>query len=725
MYRWKQAGRGIEIIRCDNAGENEKLQERAGSADWKLDIEFEYTVQDTPQQNHLAELGFATLYNKGRAMLIAAKVPQNLQYKLSAECFKTATLLDGLMAIKFGGKIQSRYEHWCGKNPDFSKYLRPWGEAGTVKLKGKRSNKLSNQGKLCVMVGYATDHPGNTYRMWNPVSNGVHVTRDVIWHKKMYFEMEPVAKAEEESDSDSDDDAEEDNPNASNYHGVLEAGENEDSDSEDEEEDSDEEDDEDGEKEPLKSGRVPRPPERLTYDESGSQGDKTLEFANQAIENGYYEIKLTKAEENYYSKMADMREIACSGLDMKIEDPEVACVGAALGGGFANTNELKVLKYKEAMAGPDKEKWEEAVHQEYLKMEKHQVFQPVPKKDLPDGAKVLTSTWAMKKKANGTFRARINGRGYEQVDGEHYNEADISAPVVNEITIRIILILMILGSWTGTLVDVIGAFLNGRFGSEERVYMEVPEGFEKYYGSGVVLFLLRTIYGLKNSAMAYWKETLMAFKSMKFQRSKADPCLQYKWTDKGLVLWVTWVDDCLCVGPDEAVAESKKQLESRFDVDDLGPVQEYVGCKIDYDRQERAIKITQPVLLQSFEDEFELSDGQFPNTPAVPGEVLRSVEERNQVDGKLQKLYRKGVGKLLHLKRWSRPEIGNAVRALSKFGARAGLIHLNAMKRTMKYCLGTRHRGVYLKPWGEWDGSPDYQFTLRGKLDLDFAKDEM
>ena len=75
-----------------------------------------------------------------------------------------------------------------------------------------------------MMVGYATDHPCDTYCIWNPVSNGVHVTQDVIWHKKMYFEMEPVAEAEEESDSDSDDDAEEDNPNASNYYGVLEAG---------------------------------------------------------------------------------------------------------------------------------------------------------------------------------------------------------------------------------------------------------------------------------------------------------------------------------------------------------------------------------------------------------------------------------------------------------------------------------------------------------------------
>ena len=33
---------------CDNAGENKKLEKRCGSADWKLDVKFEYTARDTP-----------------------------------------------------------------------------------------------------------------------------------------------------------------------------------------------------------------------------------------------------------------------------------------------------------------------------------------------------------------------------------------------------------------------------------------------------------------------------------------------------------------------------------------------------------------------------------------------------------------------------------------------------------------------------------------------------
>jgi hypothetical protein len=56
----------IKILRMDNAGENKLLQQRCESKDWQLAINYEYTGRDTPQHNHMAELGFATLGNKGR-----------------------------------------------------------------------------------------------------------------------------------------------------------------------------------------------------------------------------------------------------------------------------------------------------------------------------------------------------------------------------------------------------------------------------------------------------------------------------------------------------------------------------------------------------------------------------------------------------------------------------------------------------------------------------------
>jgi hypothetical protein len=193
LHRWKQSGKGVEIIRLDNAGENKLLQQRSQSADWKLGAKFEFTARDTPQQNHLAELGFAHLANYGRPLMARANVPMKIRYKVFTKAFKTATSLDGLTVIQIGNKEATRYEHWCGKNPDFSEYLRTWGEVGTVKTKLNATPRIGDRGIQCMFVGYLLDHTADCYEMWDPATSRVHQTRDVIWLNWMcYNRSEPT-----------------------------------------------------------------------------------------------------------------------------------------------------------------------------------------------------------------------------------------------------------------------------------------------------------------------------------------------------------------------------------------------------------------------------------------------------------------------------------------------------------------------------------------------------
>jgi hypothetical protein len=63
LNRWKASGHRVKYIRMDNTGKNAALQERSDSSNWKLGIDFEYTAQNPPQQNYLAEQGFAHLAN--------------------------------------------------------------------------------------------------------------------------------------------------------------------------------------------------------------------------------------------------------------------------------------------------------------------------------------------------------------------------------------------------------------------------------------------------------------------------------------------------------------------------------------------------------------------------------------------------------------------------------------------------------------------------------------
>ena len=163
FQKWKQSGKQVKYVRLDNAGENKKLQKRCESSDWKLGIKFEYTARATPQQNSLSEVSFATVANRGRALMARANIPMAIRYRIYSEAFKTATLLDGLVTIDLDGVTATRYEHWCGKNPEFAKNLRTWGEAGTVTVKTKMTPKVKDRGIQCMFVGYALDHPGDTY----------------------------------------------------------------------------------------------------------------------------------------------------------------------------------------------------------------------------------------------------------------------------------------------------------------------------------------------------------------------------------------------------------------------------------------------------------------------------------------------------------------------------------------------------------------------------------
>jgi hypothetical protein len=191
-------------------------------------------------------------------------------------------------------------------------------------------------------------------------------------------------------------------------------------------------------------------------------------------------IKITTAEVDYLLAMKELGELAC--------------VGAGIGGGFEHTSELHVLKYNQAMAGPDSDKWTKAVEEEHTRMIDNEVWKPVPSNQVPKDAKVLTSTWAMKKKSDGTYRARLNARGYEQEPNVHYDPKSIAAPVVAFITIRIAFTLMLMAMHYGYLLDVKGAFLKGKLQPDEKMYMKVPQGMTHHYPENTVLLMMKTIY---------------------------------------------------------------------------------------------------------------------------------------------------------------------------------------------------------------------------------------
>ena len=63
--------------------------------------------------------------------------------------------------------------------------------------------KLDDRGKTCIWLGYAKDHAIGTYRVYNPKTNKVSLTRDVTFlresHNDWVAEEEPASVLEIES----------------------------------------------------------------------------------------------------------------------------------------------------------------------------------------------------------------------------------------------------------------------------------------------------------------------------------------------------------------------------------------------------------------------------------------------------------------------------------------------------------------------------------------------
>jgi hypothetical protein len=109
----------------------------------------------------------------------------------------------------------------------------------------------------------------------------------------------------------------------------------------------------------------------------------------------------------------------------------------------------------------------------------------------------------------------------------------------------------------------------------------------------------------------------------------------------------------------------------RFDCEDCGDIEEYV-CKIV--RTKNSLKFTQPSLMQSYNDEFELPKKSY-RMPAPKEEALSPA---------MQKKYCSGIGKAMHAMQYSKPETYNAVQDLSHHMHEATQDHFKAMLSILK-----------------------------------------
>jgi Reverse transcriptase (RNA-dependent DNA polymerase) len=119
--------------------------------------------------------------------------------------------------------------------------------------------------------------------------------------------------------------------------------------------------------------------------------------------------------------------------------------------------------------------------------------------------------------------------GYSQVPGLDFNKS--FAPVINNVSFRILLVAKLVWDMRSTIIDIETAFLHGNL--DEEIYMNIPFGL--IVDPNKKLILRKAIYSLVQSARKFNEKLIEVLKIIGFVGSKSDPCLWTKWIQRSKI----------------------------------------------------------------------------------------------------------------------------------------------------------------------------------------------
>jgi hypothetical protein len=367
----------------------------------------------------------------------------------------------------------------------------------------------------------------------------------------------------------------------------------------------------------------------------------------------------------------------------------------------------------QAMNGPYAEEYWKAAQIEIETLERIKAWTVVPRTD--DITNVLPSTWAFKVKRypDGTvkkFKGRFCARGDKQIHGVDFFET--YSPVVQWTTIRLMLVLECILGLCSKQGDITCAFLHASLGKDEAVYIEMPQGFKQYDKNGKpkVLRLNRTLYGLRQSPRAFWLYLTEKLQRCGLKQSQLDPCLFIG----SRVICIVYVDDLLFWSPkEEYIYEFGERLRAEeVELEEEGDAAGFLGVQLHRDETTGHIHMTQEGLIKRIIEALGLDMDQT-NAKGTPAERKPLVKDENGEPQQDTFNYASVVGMLLYLSGHTRPDLAYSVSQVARFMFNPKHSHEIAIKRIGRYLIGTKDKGMIIKPTStiDIDAYPDADFA--------------
>jgi hypothetical protein len=397
---------------------------------------------------------------------------------------------------------------------------------------------------------------------------------------------------------------------------------------------------------------------------------------------------------------------------------------------------LTPKNYGEVKKSKQRSEWNESMQEEYNSLIGLGTWELVPRKA---GDKVIGSMWAYRIKENpdgsvSRFKSRLVARGDQQHEDSY---AEIFAPVIKFVTLRILLAIACVLDWELHQVDISNAYCNAKV-EEDGILMRQPPGFEQTGPNGeeMVCLLRKSLYGLKQAGRA-WNNLLSDWltsrkpgrdpKWMKFSRCKTDYSL-YHYHHKGVTIFVgCYVDDLVIVSNNlDAVKEFKRLLAARFKITDMGDLQWILGMEVKRNRKARTLTLHQRKYIRDILELFKMADAHPSPYPAAPGVRLTKAQQQKEGEQPVSvSHYRSMVGKLVYLLVASEPSIAFAVGQVSRFFSCPNSAHVVAVKVVLRYLKGILPtQGLTFRGDGgfnlhaycdsDWAGCPDTRRSTSG-----------
>ena len=356
----------------------------------------------------------------------------------------------------------------------------------------------------------------------------------------------------------------------------------------------------------------------------------------------------------------------------------------------------------EALSGPHREEFMEAMKQEILELESHGTWTVMKRADIPekqqqDGTtvkpQILQSTWAfrIKRWPSGVMRkikARFCVRGDLQTDVDVF---DTYAPVASWQSIRMLTTTALQNNWLIQQVDFSNAFVHAPMNRD--VYISLPQLFGDLNGvpsKELCLKLNKSLYGLREAPKLWHDFLAQGIKNAGFEPSKSDPGVFY---GRGMAIAV-YVDDVLFFGPNAAemkqVVQDLKLAGFELKVEKATDQQSFDFLGIHIDRAINAegvatIKMTQLGLIKKFLDTVGMADCKPKSVPCNQTPLGANANgPRHTEDWD----YASAVGMLMYLAGNAYPEIQFAVHQCARFTHAPRHSHAMAVKKIAHYLKG-------------------------------------